>query len=125
MAYQQVISGKSIYSDTPSDSSTVYSDVVHTGERTSAHLHVTSSGTVDGVFTLQSRGLPMPPAGTWADDDDGYWVDEVFDPAFDPADGSADKQSGAIHLAHVAAPLFRVKMVLTVGGTLNVNVTVK
>lgn len=102
---------------------TYYSDIVSMDIYDSANFHITSSGTVNGTFELQSRSRPAPEVGTWADQDDGYWYHENV--TISGAQGNGVKQKDSVSVTNFNSSQMRIKMDFTVGGTLAIHTTLK
>jgi len=106
-----------------SDNTTYYTDIQSIDSFDKVNLHITSSGTVDGTFVLQTRSRPAPEVGVWVDQDDGYWFNEST--TISGAQGNGDKQNDSIHLTNVDSAQLRLKMDIISGGTVGVWATLK
>lgn len=106
------------------DNTIYYTDILPLNEYGMINFHITSSGTVDGIFTLETRSRPAPAVGVWANQDDGYWFTRD-DVTISGAQGYGDKQNDDIQLANVNSAQVRVKMSIASGGTLGLWTTLK
>lgn len=105
------------------NNTTYYTDIISLNEYSILNVNITSSGTVDSVFTLQTRSRPAPTVGVWENQDDGYWFNEST--TISGAAGNGVKQVDSVNITNVGGVQARLKMDVISGGTLAVHATLK
>ena len=109
---------------TVADHTVYFTDVVPLNNVDKLSYTITSSGTVDGLFTLEMRDRPAPVIGVWPNQDDGYWK-HAEAVTISGAQGNGVKQVDCDSISYLNSAQVRFKMSIQSGGTLGVWVTVK